>query len=124
MCPGTGTSVTYDADREFADYVSHNEFRAGLPHGRFRVIVDPKLARGYLRQRLWLLPIVIFIIGIGLALAFVGQTLAGALVVFAGIALNRVVIWNAGKILMHLAARDSQVYDAATGDGVMEVRRV
>ena len=81
--------MTHDADPDVADYVSHEQFRAGLPRGRFRVIVNPKLARGYLRQRLWLLPIVISIIGAGLAFAFAGQTVASALLVFAGVALNR-----------------------------------
>ena len=116
--------MTHDADPDFAEYVCHEQFRAGLPHGRFRVIVNPKLARGYLRQRLWLLPIVIFIIGAGLALAFTGRTVASALMVFAGVALNRAVVWNAGKILIYLAARDAQVYDFVTQNGVMEVRRV
>ena len=116
--------MTHDADPDVADYVSHEQFRTGLPRGRFRVIVNPKLARGYLRQRLWLLPIVIFIIGAGLAFAFAGQTVASALLVFAGVALNRAVVWNAGKILIYLAGRDSQVYDFVTQNGVMEVRRV
>ena len=86
--------MTHDADPDVADYVSHEQFRVGRPHRRFRVILNPKLARGYLRQRqrLWLLPIVIFIIGAGLALAFAGQTVASALLVFAGVALNRVVV--------------------------------
>ena len=116
--------MTHDADPDVADYVSHEQFRAGLPRGRFRVIVNPKLARGYLRQRLWLLPIVISIIGAGLAFAFAGQTVASTLLVFAGVALNRAVVWNAGKILIYLAGRDSQVYDFVTQNGVMEVRRV
>lgn len=116
--------MTHDADPDVADYVSHEQFRAGLPRGRFRVIVNPKLARGYLRQRLRLLPIVIFIIGAGLAFAFAGQTVVSALLVFAGIALDRVVVWNAGKILIYLAGRDSQIYDFVTQNGVMEVRRI
>ena len=33
------------AEGEYADYVAHEDFRAGLPAGRFRVVVDPKLAR-------------------------------------------------------------------------------
>ncbi|MGV3573008.1 MAG: hypothetical protein ACO1PB_20630 [Ramlibacter sp.] len=107
-----------------APYVSHDDFRSGLPQGRFRVVVDPKLARGWVRQRLWLLPIVMAMIGAGVALALGGATWPGAALVFAGVALNRVVAWNAGKILLHLALRDPVVYDSATGGGIMEVQRV
>lgn len=116
--------MTIDADPVFAEYVSHEEFRAGLLRGGFRVIVNPRLARGYVRQRLWLLPVVMPLIGAGVALAFTGSTWSGALLVFAGIALNRAVVWNAGKILVHLATRDPLVYDFATRNGIMEVRRV
>ena len=109
---------------ELAPYVSHADFRAGLPQGHFRVIVDRKKARGWVRQRLWLLPIVMAMIGAGLALALGGATWPGVALVVAGVGLNRLVAWNAGKILLHLALRDPAVYDAATGGGVMEVRRV
>ncbi|QJW84905.1 hypothetical protein HK414_18955 [Ramlibacter terrae] len=111
-------------DENLAEYVSHDDFRTGLPQGRFRVIVDPKLARGWVRQRLWLLPIVMAMIGAGLALALGGATWPGFGLVFAGVAVNRLVAWNAGKILLHLALRDRVIYDAATGGGIMEVRRV
>lgn len=111
-------------DDDFAAYVSHDDFRAGLPQGRFRVIVDPRLARGWVRQRLWLLPVVMAMVGAGLALALGGATWPGVGLVVAGVALNRLVAWNAGKILLHLALSDPAVYDAATGGGILEVRRV
>jgi hypothetical protein len=108
---------------DFADYVAHEEFRAGLPAGRFRVVVDPKLARRYVSQRLLLLVIVMPVIGVGIALALLGAVWGGAAVVAGGIALNRVVMWQAPKILLHLALRDPKVYAFATGNGLMEVRR-
>jgi hypothetical protein len=108
---------------DFAEYVAHEEFRAGLPAGRFRVVVDPKLARRYVSQRLLLLVIVMPVIGLGIALALLGAIWPGAAVVAAGIALNRVVMWQAPRILLHLALRDAKVYAFATGNGVMEVRR-
>jgi hypothetical protein len=40
---------------DYAEYVAFEEFRAGLPAGRFRVVVDPKLARRYVSQRLMLI---------------------------------------------------------------------
>ena len=42
---------------DFAEYVSHEEFRAGLAAGRFRVVVNPKLARRQ-AQRLLLIVVV------------------------------------------------------------------
>ena len=116
--------MTFNADPNLAEYVSHDEFRTGLPNGRFRVIVNPKLARGYVGQRLWLLPVVLPIIGAGVALALSGSTIAGGLLVVVGIALNRAVVWNAGKILLYLASRDRSVYEFSTLNGIMEVRRV
>jgi len=108
---------------DFADYVAHEEFRAGLPAGRFRVVVDPKLARRYVSQRLLLLVVVMPVIGLGIALALLGAVWAGAAVVAAGIALNRVVMWQAPRILLHLALRDPKVYAFATEHALMEVRR-
>ncbi|HEY8356775.1 MAG TPA: hypothetical protein VIL30_04870 [Ramlibacter sp.] len=117
-------SVDPNTETGYAPYVSHEDFRAGLPVGRFRVIVDPRRARPWVRQRLWLLPIVMAMIGAGLALALGGATWPGGALVIAGVVLNRLVAWNAGKILLHLALRDALVYDAATAGGIMEVRRV
>lgn len=115
--------MSNEADPDLAEYVSHEEFQSGLPRGRFRVVVNPKLAGGYVKQRLWLVPVVMFMIGMGLALALTGSRWPGGLLVFAGVAVNRLVAWNAGKILLHLAARDASVYGFATQNGILEVRR-
>jgi len=40
-----------------------------------------------------------------------------------GIAANRLVRVQAGKIVLQLAVRDPAVYAEVTGNGVMEVRR-
>jgi hypothetical protein len=109
---------------EFAEYVPHEEFRAGLPAGRMRVVVDPKLARRYVAQRLLLLVVLMPVIGVGIALVLTGRTLPGALLVFAGVALHRIVRWQAPKILLNMALRDAAVYEHVTQNGLMEVRRV
>ncbi|WP_222623139.1 hypothetical protein [Ramlibacter cellulosilyticus] len=111
------------AEAGYAEYVAHEEFRSGLPAGRFRVVVDPKLARRYVAQRLLLLVIVMPVIGVGIALALTGSTWAGAVLVALGVLLNRVVMWQAPRILLHLALRDAKVYEHVTQNGVMEVRR-
>ena len=108
---------------DLAEHVSHEDFRSGLPLGHFRVIVNPKLARAFVSQRLWLLQVILPLIGIGIALVLTGSRWGGGLMVFAGVALNRIVVWNAGRILLHLATRDRSVYAFATEHGIMEVRR-
>lgn len=117
-------SVATTAGTDYAEYVDFDEFRAGLPAGRFRVIVNPKLARRYVSQRLLLIVLLVPVIGIGLALALMGATWAGAALVFAGIAFNRLVMWQAPKILLHMAAREAKHYEYATQNGLLEVRRV
>ena len=111
------------ADGEFAEYVAHEEFRAGLAAGRLRVIVNPRLARRYVSQRLLLMVVLMPLIGVGIALALTGSRWAGAALVAAGVILHRVVAWQAPNILVQLALRDPLVYDHVTQNGVMEVRR-
>jgi hypothetical protein len=111
------------SDSGFAEYVAYDDFRSGIAAGRFRVIADPKLARRYVAQRLMLLVFVLPIIGVGVALAVTGRTWAGGLLVVAGVALNRLVMWQAPRILLYLATHDAAVYESVTQQGIMEVRR-
>jgi hypothetical protein len=116
MRMGTG------ADEDLAEYVSHQDFRAGMARAQWRVIVNPKLASGYVSRRLWLRPVVLAAIGMGLALALTGSPWPGAALVAAGIGVNRLVRWKAGAILLHLALHDPAVYQEATQNGMLEVR--
>lgn len=116
-------AATASTSEDFAPYVAHEEFRAGLPAGRFRVVVDPKLARRYVARRLLLLVLLMPTIGIGIALALLGATWTGAAIVAVGVLLNRVVMWQAPKLLLQMALRDPSVYAFATENGLMEVKR-
>lgn len=111
------------AGDEYVEPIPHAEFRSGLPAGRFRLVVNPKLARRYVARRLLLLVVLMPVIGVGLALALTGRTWPGALLVFAGVALNRLVMWQAPRLLVQMALRDAAVYAYATQEGLMEVRR-
>lgn len=110
-------------DGEFTEFIPHEEFRAGLPAGRFRVVVNPKLARRYVSQRLMLVVLVLPLIGVGIALALAGRTWLGAGLVALGVVFHRVVLAQAPRILLQMAARDPAVYAFATQNGLMEVRR-
>ena len=106
-----------------AEYIPFEEFRNGLPHGRFRVVVNPTLAAPFVAHRTHATPLAIALIGPGIAAALGGYPWVGALLVAAGVLLRRVVKKQAPRILLHLAARVSSVYEQATEHGVMEVRR-
>lgn len=111
------------APADSAEFIAFEEFRNGLPHGRFRVVVNRELAQRFVAHRLRATPVAIAIIGPGIASALAGYALAGALLVTAGLLLRRGVRWQAGKILLHLASRHPATYYAAATQGVMEVRR-
>lgn len=111
-------------ETDFAEYVAFEDFRSGLPAGRFRVVVNPKLARRFVSQRLMLIVLLMPVIGVGLALALWGFTWVGGALVAAGIVFNRVLMWQAPQILLHMASRDARVYQHATQHGLLEVRRV
>ena len=112
------------ADPDHVPYVAFEEFRDGLPRGRFRVVVNPELARQFVSHRVHATQLAIAVIGPGIALALVGRPVLGGLLVAAGILFKRVIRWQASRILLHLASRQPSTYDAATEHAVMEVRRV
>jgi hypothetical protein len=106
-----------------AEYIPFEEFRNGLPHGRFRIIVNPKLVAPFVSHRTHATPLAIALIGPGIALALVGHVWVGGLLVAAGILLRWLIRRQAPHILLHLAMRLPAVYEQATEHGVMEVRR-
>ena len=106
-----------------AEYIAFEEFRNGLPHGRFRVVVDPKQAAPFVAYRTHATPLALALIGPGIALALVGHVVTGGLLVAAGIGLRWSLKAHAPRILLHLASRIPSVYAQATEHGVMEVRR-
>ena len=104
-------------------YIPHAEFRNGLPFGRFRVVVNPALARPFVVRRTRIDLVAILVISVGAAIALAGQAVAGAALVVVGIAANRLVRYQSGRILLHLALTQPAVYAQVTSNGTMEVRR-
>lgn len=111
------------ADADGPADVPFEEFRNGLPRGRFRVIVNPERARKYVRHRLMVFPISSLLLGIGTGLAMLGHWPVGVPLMVAGFLLHRVVKAQAPKILLHLAGRDDRTYREAIAYEIMEVRR-
>lgn len=113
-----------DGDDAAAEYVPFDEFRAGPPRGRFRVIVNRDLAQRFVAHRAHATPVAIALIGIGIACALGGYALWGGLLVAAGILFRRALKWKAGEIVLQLCSRQASTYHQALEDGVIEVQRV
>ena len=116
-----------DETPKTAEFVAHDEFRAGLPYGRLRVVVNPELARRCVTQRLhlpgWSVAAIGVGVGVGVVLALGGQPWPGAALVFGAIVVKRVVQARAASVLLQLALRYPAVYYEAATDGVLEVQR-
>ncbi|MDP2034040.1 MAG: hypothetical protein Q8K29_11575 [Polaromonas sp.] len=103
--------------------VSHQDFKIGLPMGRFRLIVNPERAQKYVKHRLFVIGIALPLLGIGAALALSGYVWWGLPLVAAGALLPRVIKAHAAKILLHLALQDAKTYREAIEYEILEVRR-
>ena len=105
------------------EFIPFNEFKNGLPFGRFRVIVNPKLAQKYMKDRLNLVPVALVLIIVGLALAFYGARWFGGAMVVIGVVANRLVKAQAPKMVLHLATKDPVAYRDLLDKEVMSVHR-
>lgn len=103
-------------------FIPHQEFKTGLPRGRFRVIVNPERAQKYIKHKLMVVALALPMIGIGAALAISGYPWAGAPLVLIGILLPRYIKKQAPKILLYLAQNDAKTYQEAIEYEILEVR--
>lgn len=103
-------------------YVPHASFREGLPLGRYRVVVNPTLARPYVMQTTRARWLSLFLIVVGAGLALQGQGWAGVVLAGLGVAFSRLVRHHAPRIVLHLAQNNAAVYAEVTTNGVLEVR--
>lgn len=106
-----------------AQFIPHAEFCRGLPAGHFKLIVNPQLARIFIRQRLMLMPMALTIAGVGIALALTGQPWWGLGLVVAAVVVNRLIRQQAPKIMLQLATSSEPTYHEVMAKGILEVRR-
>jgi hypothetical protein len=116
--PSVSSSATAGATAN----VPFSEFRAGLPFGRFRVIVNPALAQKYMKHRLFVVGISLVLLILGTVIGFSGYFWLGLPMVLSGVLLSRLVKAHAPKILLYLASHDPSVYRDAIEHEIMEVR--
>ena len=110
------------ADSTSSVYVPHQEFRTGLPTGRFRLIVNPERAQKYVKHRLFVVGISLPILGIGTALSVSGYPWVGLPMIIVGALMHRIIKAHATKILLHLALHDAKTYQEALDFEILEVR--
>ena len=116
------TSPLGSADSPEPIYVPHEEFRTGLPAGRFRVIVNPDRARKYVKHRLMLTALILPIIGTGIGMAYFGYPWLGLALVLLGVGAHRLVAHQAPKILLYMVTNDVRIYRDAIDFEILEVR--
>ena len=114
---------TDDAPQDTAEYIPFDEFRNGLPHGRFRIVVNPSLVGPFVAHSTHATPLALALIGPGIAAALGGYPWIGGLLVAIGALVRWSVRKRAARLLLHLVTRLPAVYEQATETGVMEVRR-
>lgn len=119
--PAAGNAGTDQGAHETLS-ISHAEFCRGLPAGKFHLVVNPAKARTYIRQRLFLLPLMLPVVGVGIALALSGQPWVGLALIVAGGLAHRLISHQAPKILLHLALKDPRTYLEAIEYEMLEVR--
>jgi hypothetical protein len=100
----------------------HQEFRSGVPLGRYSLIVNPERAQRYVKHRLFVVGISLPLLGIGAALAMSGYPWIGLPLVIVGGLLHRVIKAHAAKILLYLALHDDRTYHEAIDFEILEVR--
>jgi hypothetical protein len=109
-------------EENLAIAVPYDEFKTGLPIGRFRLIVNPDRAYRFVRHRLYLNGISIPLLGTGVALGLVGYLIPGTVFCLIGFGLRWFVKREAPKILLHLIQHDAKVYYESIEFEIMEVR--
>jgi hypothetical protein len=102
--------------------VSFQEFKNGLPFGRFRLIVNPDKAYRYVRHRLYLNGVSIPLLGAGVACGLVGYHVIGAILCVLGFGMRWIVKRQGPQILLHLVQNDAKTYHDAIEYEIMEVR--
>ncbi len=108
--------------QDTAQYIPFDEFRSGLPQGRLRGVVNPKLAAPFVADRSHATPRV-RADRPGHRRALAGHPRPVGLLVAAAIVLRWSVKTQAPRLLLHWAARVPPRCEQATEHGVMEVRR-
>ena len=101
--------------------MTHAEFVAAHARGEIKIEIDPQAAQRFLSARL-LLPLVMMpVLGVGVALAFIGWIYTGLAVIALGIIVPRLIKRSAPQFLVQDALKDAAVYEELIRQNILQV---
>jgi hypothetical protein len=101
--------------------MTHEEFVAAYQAGRLRVQIDRAAAARFVAGRAMLPLVLLPVLGLGVALALVGYTIAGVAVFLAALLLRFLVKKSSDGFLLWRALRDAEFYQQVRAAGVLAV---
>lgn len=102
--------------------MTHAEFVVAYREGRLRARVDRAAAARMVSARLMLPFVLLPIFGVGVALALMGQYIAGLLTFAAAFALRFLVRRTAHGFVLQRALEDERFYHDAVAAGLLETK--
>jgi hypothetical protein len=101
--------------------MTHEEFVAAYRTGRVRVNIDREAAARFVAGRAMLPLVLLPVLGLGVALALVGYTIAGVAIFVAALLLRFLVKRSSDGFLLWRALRDEQFYRQVLAAQVLKI---
>ena len=101
--------------------MTHEEFVAAYRQGRLRVQIDREAAARFVAGRAMLPLVLLPLLGLGVALALVGYTIAGVAIFVAALLLRFLVKRSSDGFLLWRALRDEQFYRQVLAAQVLKI---
>jgi hypothetical protein len=101
--------------------MTHEEFVSGYEQGRLRVQIDREAAARFVAGRAMLPLVLLPLLGLGVALALVGYTIAGVAIFLAALLLRFLVKRSSDGFLLWRALRDEQFYRQVLAAQVLRI---
>jgi hypothetical protein len=101
--------------------MTHEEFVAAYRQGRLRVQIDREAAARFVAGRAMLPLVLLPLLGLGVALALVGYTIAGVAIFLAALLLRFLVKRSSDGFLLWRALRDEQFYKQVLAAQVLKI---
>lgn len=101
--------------------MTHEEFVAAYQQGRLRVRIDREAAARFVAGRAMLPLVLLPLLGLGVALALVGYTIAGVAIFLAALLLRFLVKRSSDGFLLWRALRDAEFYRQVLAARVLRI---
>jgi hypothetical protein len=101
--------------------MTHQEFIAAYQAGRLRVTINRDAAARFVAGRAMLPLVLLPVMGLGVALALVGDFVTGAAIFIAALLLRFLVKRSSDGFLLWRALRDAEFYQQVRAAGVLAI---